>query len=193
MQALYMIFWKTDSQLTQILADTEPFSLSQVLHTSYTLVLLQHRRVSMAGTAWPATWLQREHGAQHLQEMGRGKFTHPGREPSVITAGSSFPSLRGRDRFSLACVLNHRTWRVPLLWLNPATGTMPCNLSSAGTATSACPPHSNHKQSAIHAGTNQYWRYQLSWSWQKMLKASETLPWGREEQANKGATWRMPL
>lgn len=46
MQAQYMIFWETDSQLTHILVDTEPFSLSQVLHTSYTFVLLQHRRVS---------------------------------------------------------------------------------------------------------------------------------------------------
>lgn len=99
MQALRMIFWKTDSQLTQIWVDTEPFSLSQVLHTSYTLVLLQHRRVSMAGTAWPALWPQRQHGAEHLQEMGRSKFTHPGRDPSVTTAGSSFPSLRGKDRF----------------------------------------------------------------------------------------------
>lgn len=99
MQAPCMIFWKTDSQLTHILVDSEPFSLSQVLHTSYTFVLVQHRRVSMAGTTWPASWPQREHGAEHLQEMGRSKFTHPEREPSVITVGSSFPFLRGKGRF----------------------------------------------------------------------------------------------
>lgn len=97
MQAQYMIFWETDPQLTHILVDTEP--LSQVLHTSCTFVLLQHRRVSTAGTAWPTLWPQREHGAGHLQEMGRREFTHPGREPSVITAGSSFPFLREKDTF----------------------------------------------------------------------------------------------
>lgn len=55
MQAHYMIFWKTGSQLVCVLVDTEPFCL-QVLHTSYRFVLLQPWRVSMAGMARPALW-----------------------------------------------------------------------------------------------------------------------------------------
>lgn len=89
MQALYMIFWKMDSQFSPILVDKEPFSLSQVLHTSYTFVLLQHRRVSMAGTAWPASWSQREHGAGHLQEMGRSKLTQDGNQAWLLQAAHS--------------------------------------------------------------------------------------------------------
>lgn len=119
-----MIFWKTDSQLTHISVDTEPFSLSQVLHTSYTFVLLQHRKVSMAGTAWPASWPQRQQEAGHLQEMGRSKFTHPGREPSVITTGSSFPFLRGKERFfQLGKCPKSQNLKGATTLIKPITGT----------------------------------------------------------------------
>lgn len=178
MQALYMIFWKTDSQLTHILVDTEPFSSPKFYTPATHLYCFSTGAFPRQVTAWPDSWPQREHVAGHLQEMGRSKLTHPGWESSVITAGSSFPFLRGTYFFRLASTLNHRTWRVPLLRSNPKTGIMHCNLCipSAGTATPAYPSHRNYKHSAIHTGTNQSWRYQPSWSWQKILKASETLP-----------------
>lgn len=93
------------------------------------------------------------------QEMGRSKFTHPGREPSVVTAGSSFPFLKGKERFlQLGKHPISQNLKGGTTLIKPITGTMHHNLSmpSAGTATSACPPHSNHKHNAIHAGTNQY-------------------------------------